>query len=110
MDWALYGYPDVDRQSPWKSLKGLQVATNEIPGISPPFLWDRFSSGDGITSGFVFDWIVQFDIAVGDFKLQKAANALGETIITAKSLKKTNRIVPYLQQRYRFLNYLIENK
>lgn len=110
MDWALYGYPDVDRQSPWKSLKGLQVASNEIPDYDPPFLWDRFSYGDGITSGYVFDWIKELDIFIGDFRLQKAANALGETIITAKSLKKTNRIVPYLQQRYRFLNYLIENK
>lgn len=110
MDWALYGYPDVDRQSPWKSLKGLQVASDEIPGFEQPFLWDRFLYGHGITSGYVFDWIKEFDIAIGDFRLQKAANALGETIITAKSLKGTNRIVPYLQQRYRFLNYLIENQ
>lgn len=110
MDWALYGYPDVDRQSYWKSLEALRLAANSLPGISGILLDDRFSYQPNTTTHYVFTWIKRLDTSIGEDTLQDTADALGETLITVDSIRGTQRIVPYLQQRYRILNYLIENK
>lgn len=134
MNWSDYGYPEVNRQSIWLSLAGLKEAAIEIDifpninNIDLPPMGTRYGNRGphgynpditdyGTFTGYLFEWMRIFDRVIsinenGNISygsVREALDALGETIISIDSIRGTQQVVPYLQQRYRILNYLLEN-
>lgn len=133
MNWSDYGYPEVNRQSIWLSLAGLKEAVIEI-GIFPninnidlppmgarygrkgPYGYNPDITDYGTFTGYLFEWMRIFDRVIsinenGNISygiIREALDALGETIISIDSIRGTQQVVPYLQQRYRILKYLLE--